>query len=243
MAAAQGISLQRQMLGFAGGVAAAAAVALSLPAVQSRAIEQEDNQAWRMRAAELTAFLDGDERLAGTRLEALATLITRLAEARFSETPQRLTTKSFRPEHFEYAEARADERRCLAQAIYYEARSEPLRGQFAVAEVVMNRVRSRLYPNDICGVVYEGSERTTGCQFTFTCDGSLARTPRGRAWERSRAIAAHSQLGYAQAVTNRATHYHTVAVNPFWSETLERVDHIGTHIFYRFPRRTKRTPA
>jgi hypothetical protein len=134
----------------------------------------------------------------------------------------------------------ARELRCLSQAIYYEARSESYRGQVAVGEVVMNRVRSRYYPDSICNVVYQGSHRATGCQFTFTCDGSLNRRPRGRAWERAQHIAAQVMLGYTRSVTGRATHYHTTAVDPVWNSLLVKTAEVGTHVFYRFPNRTER---
>lgn len=129
---------------------------------------------------------------------------------------------------------------CLAEAIYYEARSEPFEGQMAVAQVVMNRVRHSAYPGTLCGVVYQGSERRTGCQFTFTCDGALFREPRGRAWRRSQVVAEHVLMGFGRDVTRRATHYHTVAVDPYWNDNLVLTRHIGTHIFYRFPTRRER---
>jgi len=132
------------------------------------------------------------------------------------------------------------ERRCLAEAIYYEARSETLAGQMAVAEVVLNRMRHRAYPNSICGVVYQGSERTTGCQFTFTCDGSMTAIPYGRGWDRAQTVADHALMGFARPVTNRATHYHTTAVDPVWNDSLVRTRRIGSHIFYRFPNRSER---
>lgn len=142
------------------------------------------------------------------------------------------------------AQNRAAERQCLAEAVYYEARSEPYVGQKAVAEVVLNRVRHRAYPDTICGVVYEGSERVTGCQFSFTCDGSKEIAPRGTSWDRSQAIADHALLGFAKPLTDWATHYHTVAVDPHWSGTLHRIKRIGTHIFYKFKsRRMTVTPA
>jgi len=129
---------------------------------------------------------------------------------------------------------------CLAEAVYYEARSEPFVGQLAVAQVVMNRVRHSAYPDTLCGVVYEGSERRTGCQFSFTCDGSLYREPRGRAWARAHAVAQHAFMGFGRDVTRTATHYHTVAVDPHWNDSLVRTRRIGTHIFYRFPTRRER---
>lgn len=129
---------------------------------------------------------------------------------------------------------------CLSQAVYYEARGESYRGQVAVAEVVMNRTRSGLYPGSICGVVYQGSHRATGCQFTFTCDGSLNRRPRGAAWARSQQVARQVMLGYTRPITARATHYHTAAVDPYWSSSLIETGRVGDHVFYRFPNRAER---
>jgi hypothetical protein len=104
----------------------------------------------------------------------------------------------------------------------------------------MNRVRSRHYPNSICAVVYQGSERSTGCQFTFTCDGSKADRPRGRAWDRAQRVATAVMLGYTRPITHNATHYHTHAVNPVWNSGLVETANIGSHVFYRFPNRSER---
>lgn len=131
-----------------------------------------------------------------------------------------------------------EEADCLAEAVYYEARSEGATGQMAVAEVVMNRVRDPRFPKTICGVVYQGHYRETGCQFTFTCDGSLYHKPRGEAWDRAKAVAMNVMLGLSKPVTNKATHYHTDYVNPYWKAGMVKTKVIGTHIFYRFPKTT-----
>ena len=148
--------------------------------------------------------------------------------------------RTFDASHIATARFNARERRCLAEAVFYEARSENIYGRLAVAEVVLNRVAHRAYPNTICEVVYQGSERVTGCQFTFTCDGSMARAPYGRGWIEAQKIAEHALMGFARPVTRRATHYHTIAVDPHWNDSLVRTRKIGTHIFYRFPNRTER---
>ena len=122
---------------------------------------------------------------------------------------------------------------CLTTAIYYEAASESDDGQKAVAQVVLNRVRHPSYPNSVCGVVYQGSERTTGCQFSFTCDGSLARTPSVAGWLRARRIASAALAGEVYAPVGLATHYHTYQVLPFWASSLVKSAVIGAHIFYR----------
>ncbi|MEA1014099.1 cell wall hydrolase [Sphingosinicella sp. LY1275] len=125
---------------------------------------------------------------------------------------------------------------CLADAIYYEAASESEEGQRAVAQVVLNRVRHPAYPNSVCGVVYQGPMRAGGgCQFTFTCDGSLLRGRAGAAWARARRIAADALAGRVDTRVGLATHYHTSAVFPHWAPKLEKAAVIGAHIFYRFP--------
>ena len=125
---------------------------------------------------------------------------------------------------------------CMATAIYYEARSETYAGQLGVAEVIQNRVKDHRYPNTICEVVFQGATRTTGCQFTFTCDGAMNRAPRGAKWEKAQAIAAHVMMGLNEGQTGGATHYHATYVNPVWNSGLIKTNKIGTHIFYRFPR-------
>lgn len=124
--------------------------------------------------------------------------------------------------------------RCLTQAVYYEAALESTEGQQAVAQVVLNRVRDPNYPNSVCGVVYEGAERVTGCQFSFTCDGSLARAPVGWAWRRSESVARAALNGFVARQVGTATHYHADYVLPYWSPTLGKITQIGAHIFYRW---------
>jgi exopolysaccharide biosynthesis WecB/TagA/CpsF family protein len=122
---------------------------------------------------------------------------------------------------------------CLAQAVYYEAASEGTDGGRAVAQVVLNRMRHPGYPSSVCGVVYEGADRTTGCQFTFTCDGSLLRTPIASLWNRSRKIAEEALAGRVFAPVGHATHYHADYVLPYWADSLDKTVQIGRHIFYR----------
>ncbi len=124
--------------------------------------------------------------------------------------------------------------RCLTQAIYYEAALEPTDGQQAVAQVVLNRVRDPNYPNSVCGVVFQGAERVTGCQFSFTCDGSLARAPARWAWDRADKVARAALAGHVAVQVGTATHYHADYVLPYWSPTLGKITKIGAHIFYRW---------
>ncbi|MDE2561376.1 MAG: cell wall hydrolase [Sphingomonadales bacterium] len=123
---------------------------------------------------------------------------------------------------------------CLTAAIYYEAASEPDGGQRAVAQVVLNRVAHPAFPKTVCGVVYQGSERA-GCQFSFACDGSLARKPVPAFWDRARRVAADALAGYVYAPVGLATHYHTAAVHPAWDNAMIRVGTIGAHLFFRWP--------
>lgn len=127
---------------------------------------------------------------------------------------------------------------CLTEALYFEARGEPLRGVFAVAEVVLNRVDSPDYPNTVCGVVNQGSGGLYQCQFTYTCDGlSDAATDRA-AWNRVGQVARAMLDGAPRTLTDGATHYHTRSVNPSWANRLPRTAEVGAHLFYRQPVRT-----
>lgn len=121
---------------------------------------------------------------------------------------------------------------CMSLAVYYEAGSESLSGQHAVAQVVINRMRHPAWPHSICGVVFQGSERSTGCQFTFTCDGALRKPPSGRRWRAAQSVAYASLTGYVQGDVGLATHYHTDWVAPKWAPSLKKLTKIGTHIFY-----------
>lgn len=123
---------------------------------------------------------------------------------------------------------------CLAAAAYYEAGDDP-GGERAVVQVVLNRVRHPAFPKTVCGVVFQGSERRTGCQFTFTCDGAMARVPARSAWMRAQAIAGAALAGAVDARVGTATHYHANYVVPYWSSSLVKLAQVGAHIFYRWP--------
>jgi spore germination cell wall hydrolase CwlJ-like protein len=132
------------------------------------------------------------------------------------------------------ATARKQALECLASAIYYEAGSQDDDGERAVAQVVLNRVRHPAFPASVCGVVYEGSTRQTGCQFTFTCDGSLYRQPDLAGWRRAYEIAQAALSGSVYAPVGYATHYHADYVVPYWASTLAKNAVVGAHIFYRW---------
>lgn len=132
----------------------------------------------------------------------------------------------------------ADATKCLAAAVYYEAASEPIAGQRAVAQVVLNRLRNPRYPKTICEVVYQGAERPTGCQFSFACDGSTRRVPGAAAWAVATAVATSVLNGVTSTEAGQATHYHTLAVFPAWAPQLAKIGIIGHHAFYRPPGRS-----
>jgi len=131
---------------------------------------------------------------------------------------------------------------CLTQAVYYEAASEQVDGQRAVAQVVINRLRNAAFPKTVCGVVFQGAARAndrgeilkSGCQFSFACDGSTGRTRISWAWDRAQAIARSALNGGVMPAVGNATHYHTQWVAPYWSPGLTKIGQIGAHIFYRW---------
>ena len=131
-------------------------------------------------------------------------------------------------------ESMAKEQRCLAEAVYFEARSESLQGQAAVAQVVLNRVKSGLYPSSVCGVVYQNSNRYLACQFTFTCEGKSLRITEPASWRDAVRIAREVYDGttYLPEV-GASTHYHANYVRPYWAKKLKKMDTIGQHVFYQ----------
>lgn len=135
------------------------------------------------------------------------------------------------------APAGADQARaldCMTAAVYYEAGFEPIDGERAVAQVVLNRLRHPAFPKTVCGVVYQGAP-FAGCQFSFACDGSLNNAPQPAAWRRARQVAAEALRGYVMTAVGEATHYHASYVSPFWAPKLAKITQIGAHIFYRWP--------
>jgi spore germination cell wall hydrolase CwlJ-like protein len=132
------------------------------------------------------------------------------------------------------AAARAQAVTCLASAVYYEAGNQDENGERAVAQVVLNRVRHPAFPSSVCGVVYQGSTRLTGCQFTFTCDGSLNHQPDAEGWRRAMRVAEDALTGAVYAPAGWATHYHADYVVPYWAATLAKNAVVGPHLFYRW---------
>ncbi|WP_299656845.1 cell wall hydrolase [uncultured Tateyamaria sp.] len=128
--------------------------------------------------------------------------------------------------------------KCLSEALYFEARGETVKGQFAVAEVIMNRVRSARFPDNVCGVINQGTGRKYQCQFTYTCDGNPETIHEPRAFDRVSKVARTVLDGRAPDLTKGATHYHTTAVRPRWSRVYTKTAAIGVHVFYRHTFRT-----
>lgn len=128
--------------------------------------------------------------------------------------------------------------RCLAEALYFEARGETVKGQFAVAEVILNRVESARFPSSICGVINQGTGRRYQCQFTYTCDGYKDVIGEPRAFDRVGKVARAIMDGANHGLTKGATHYHTTAVSPRWSRVYTKTARIGDHLFYKHNFRT-----
>lgn len=177
-------------------------------------------------------YLEDAPRLA-MDLDALRADETPLETVEFAESHGAgATAQAFRQTGSGLDKARALQ--CLSMAVYYEAASESHAGQQAVAQVVLNRVAHPAYPASVCGVVFQGSERTTGCQFSFTCDGSLGRRPSRRGWAVAQSVALAALAGEVYRPIGLATHYHTHYVNPYWAASLDFIRSIGAHRFYRW---------
>ncbi len=248
---------QRDVL-IRGGMIAVCAVAatVTLPAIGSLQAERRADAEYAALAQRLATFVDGGDAvrtaahtpalIASPWLRNVEYSLKRDIDSSMSRYAMRdrdgaalASLVSFRPEHIERAETIDAETMCMAQAVYYESAREPLDGQIAVAEVIANRMRDHRYPDTACGVVYQGATRTTGCQFTFTCDGALSVAPSGENWERAQRVAAHVLMKLHEERTGGATHYHATYVDPIWNAGLIKTDKIGLHIFYRFPRGTE----
>ena len=126
-----------------------------------------------------------------------------------------------------------EEWQCLAEALYFEARGESVKGQFAVAEVILNRVDNARFPDTVCGVINQGTGRKYQCQFTYSCDGHAEVIAEPRAYERVGKVARLVLSGAPRKLTDGATYYHTKAVRPSWSRKFTRTTTIGVHHFYR----------
>lgn len=233
----------KHILGIALSCSAAALALCALPVIASSASTSHVQMSWEARAMDMlssenTLFAD-QSALTRAKRHSLDTPLT--AAQRDLDVMGAIPVLN--TDLLAQSDYQAEQRQCMAEAIYYEARSEPLAGQKAVGEVVMNRVASKHFPASVCGVVYQGAERSTGCQFSFTCDGSLDAAPKGKAWERSHSLAAHMLTGLHKPMTRRATHYHTTQIDPHWASALKPTRIIGSHAFYRFKNRRELAEA
>lgn len=234
--------------GWATGLAAVAAGCLTLPAIADKASSQRAETVMVNTAMDFRRLSDANlnDHVSSPAIVRLAELFGPDAPVETSMERTAFDLEAIAPQQtirIRESKANMAQAQCLAEAIYYEARSETTSGQMAVAQVVQNRVRSKHFPNTICGVVYQGAERRTGCQFSFTCDGSTERSPRGKAWTRSQDVAQLVLTQSPSSLVNRSTHYHTTDISPVWSGTLEETRTVGSHVFYRFPWRERRSVA
>ncbi len=127
------------------------------------------------------------------------------------------------------------EMKCLAEAIYFEARGEALEGQYAVGEVIINRVLSKDFPNSVCGVISEGANRLNACQFSYNCDGKLETITEKKIYERILKLSQMLLEPSARFLTGGATFYHSKLVSPSWSKKFIKTNEIGNHVFYKLP--------
>jgi len=235
--------------GWSIAIGAIGLAALTFPVIAQQAKAEREHTYWQDRAAAFQAIEDNNVTGSDISTSSLARKLTDIYTDKTIKNTVMRDVKLLADLEFitrrDILQARYETRqhRCLSEAVYYEARSEKKSGQIAVAEVVLNRVKSKHYPSTICDVVYEGAERITGCQFSFTCDGSTLKEPYGKYWQNSQSIAQLILTGGAASITDRSTHYHTFAVMPHWSKTLKMTKAIGSHIFYRFRWRERPTPG
>lgn len=182
----------------------------------------------------LGAEHDTMEQVPQQRLFALAEGVS-VPSRKKADAPGALKTVSYDPAWLasQPAAKGGEEWQCLAQALYFEARGETLKGQFAVAEVILNRVKNKNYPSTICGVVYQGSRK--GCQFSFVCDGHADKIREQAAYVRAGKIARLMVDGAPRTLTQGATHFHTRNVRPRWAKRFPQTAAIGAHLFYRQP--------
>jgi len=170
-------------------------------------------------------------------------LTARLDESRNGLRRADLTNPAARPFRLGAALDQSRDLDCLTRAAYYEARGEGVDGMRAVAQVVLNRARHPAFPNTVCAVVYQGSNRSTGCQFSFTCNGAMRGAVNRAAWNRARDVASKALSGQVYAAVGNATHFHTTRVSPGWRNNLIRVGQVGDHLFYRFGGRSGSSDA
>ncbi len=184
-----------------------------------------------MVATMFTQLALPSQRLADAHTSTLAASLT-AADLAYAARPAQLS--DFVGLHVQIpAEGLMEEATCLAQAVYFEARSEPLEGQLAVAQVILNRVDDRRYPNSVCEVVFQNERMRHRCQFSFACDGRSDQPYERRAWNIAKKIAIVAADGEWQDLSLQATHYHAEYVSPYWQARMYQTARYGRHMFYR----------
>ncbi len=194
-------------------------------------------------ATESKGSFTGDlNKLMGAERVALNELPNSRIDALSRPRSSRVSTRGVRAPRIDYTRAwlatqptarGGSEWQCLTEALYFEARGETVKGQFAVAEVILNRVDSPRFPNTVCGVVNQGTGRKFACQFTYTCDGRAERIKNPAAYKNVGKVARAALAGAPRKLTDGATYYHTSSVRPRWSRKFRRTASIGVHRFYR----------
>lgn len=184
-----------------------------------------------MAATLLTQLALPSQRLADARTPAFAASLT-IADLAYAARPAQLS--DYVGLHVQLpARGLLAQETCLAQAVYFEARSEPLEGQLAVAQVILNRVSDKRFPDNICAVVFQNERLRHRCQFSFACDGRSDQPYNRRAWSIAKKISIVALTGEWQDLSFRATHYHAEYVSPYWQARMHQTAQYGRHKFYR----------
>lgn len=223
---AQGFVILLALTGIANADVAASSVDHTKVSVDSRLT--------RLLGVERTAFTS----ITPDKLEQIITPPTTVVRNQKTDYPEPKTIEYKSDWLSDLPEAEGGKQwQCLAKAVYFEARGEPIKGQFGVAEVILNRVDSGNFPDTVCGVVNQGAHRRNSCQFSFTCDGASEKIHNSAAFERAGKIARLLLDGAPRKVTDGATYFHTRWVHPSWSHRFRHTTTVGAHVFYRVPSR------
>lgn len=182
-------------------------------------------------------FYEGTARRAIDKHNTEDTAAKQMGDAHSEAESTEFAALSLKPEALSRVKVKARSKNwyCLTEALYFEARGESLRGQIAVAEVILNRVDSKRYPNTVCGVVQQGQHRRNACQFSYNCDGLSNRIGNRKVFNKLGQLAYVMLNGAKRKLTGNALFYHNTTVRPRWSRKFIQTARIGRHIFYRQP--------
>lgn len=191
----------------------------------------------RIDAGQETWHYEGTARRAIGNHNSQDTAAQRASDAHAEAEPTEFAALSLKPEALSRVKVNGQSKNwyCLAEALYFEARGESLRGQIAVAEVILNRVDSKRYPGSVCGVVQQGQHRRNACQFSYNCDGRSNRIGNKKSFNKLGKLAYVMLNGAERELTGNALYYHNDTVRPRWSRKMVKTARIGRHIFYRRP--------